>query len=1307
LSIKATQSSDKATQDILCIKGQRALSEFRIKKLNSILKEVHAELILKHAAYRYYVKLNDVLESDELDRLSALLLSGERVIKGNETSNRITVVPRIGTISSWSSKATDIVHACALHTVERIERGVCFFFNAPESLETKQMHAIQKALHDRMTESVLTEDLSVAALFAQHKPQPLISIELTEKGKKALEEANQDLGLALSDDEIDYLCEHYEGINRDPTDAELMMFAQANSEHCRHKIFNAEWVIDGEPRAEKLFSMIKSTTKANPKGVISAYSDNAAVIEGFKTKRLMSSLPNREFVFSDEPVHIVMKVETHNHPTAISPFAGAATGSGGEIRDEGATGLGAKPKAGLTGFTVSHLRIPDYPQPWERAFAHPERMATPLEIMTDGPLGGAAFNNEFGRPNLLGYFRTFEAFLPELPENEIRGYHKPIMIAGGVGNVRDEHALKIDIPQDAEIIVIGGPAMLIGLGGGAASSLASGSSSEDLDFASVQRGNPEIERRAQEVIDRCASMGNNNPILLIHDIGAGGLSNAIPEAVDHSKHGALLELREVDNAEPGMSPMAIWCNEAQERYVLVINQDRREEFIGICKRERCPYSLVGTLNDSKQLTVTDRHFEDKPVDIPMDVLLGKPPKMQRVVERVNRESSALDLSGVKIKEAIYRVLKFPAVADKSFLIHIGDRTVGGLSVRDQLVGPWQVPVSDVAITASGFESKTGEAMSMGERTPLAVINAPASGRMAVGEAITNIAAASIGDLSKVKLSANWMAAAGHPGEDANLFDTVKAISSDLCKDLGVAIPVGKDSLSMRTSWQEEDKEYQVVAPVSLIVSAFAPVTDVRNHLTPDLKRINGRSRLLLIDLGQGTERLGGSVLAQVYNLNGGYAPDIDTPLRLKAFFEVIQALLKEKLLLAYHDRSDGGLLATITEMMFGGHLGASLKLSGSAEKIIRYLFNEELGGVVQVAQSQLPKVKELLEDKEMHWVDLGEVEPDEQLTLHEDDEVIFRANRVQLQRAWSETSYRIQSQRDNPITAKEEYDRILDQEDPGMSVKLSFDLDSTDSVALVGGQKPKIAILREQGVNSQYEMAAAFMRAGFESVDVHMSDLFSGADTLDNYHGMVACGGFSYGDVLGAGGGWAKSILYNSSLRDQFSAFFARDDSFSLGICNGCQMLSHLKELIPGAECWPHFKRNKSEQFEARFGLVKVADTNSIFLTDMTGSRLPIATSHGEGRAVFDSEELQQQAQDCIAVRYVDNYGNTAESYPANPNGSIDGICGLTSLDGRATIIMPHPERVARTTQNSWHPDEWGEEGPWFHMFKNARRYLD
>ena len=1285
---------------MLELPGQSALSEFRLNKLLSVLRQSEPGIDEIHARYAYFVSVTEPLSAEHGKRLDDLLLAGDPVAQLPPDARRLFTVPRPGTISPWSSKATDIAHACGLDTIERIERGICYGLLLKADPGKASLAAVGRHLFDRMTETLIENGDQAEMLFETHAPLPLGTVPLLKEGPDALVRANSELGLALSADEIEYLYANYADLRRNPTDAELMMFAQANSEHCRHKIFRADWIIDGEPQDLRLFDMIRSTTEASPNGVISAYSDNAAVIEGWRGQRLMPGR-DRQYRYSDEPIQIVMKVETHNHPTAISPFPGAATGSGGEIRDEGATGLGAKPKAGLTGFTVSHLRIPGFAQPWEQAFAHPGRMATPLEIMLEGPIGGAAFNNEFGRPNLLGYFRTFEA--PGPTKNEIRGYHKPIMIAGGMGNVREEHALKVDVPVGARLVVIGGPAMLIGLGGGAASSLASGASHEDLDFASVQRGNPEIERRAQEVIDRCWAMGEANPILLIHDVGAGGLSNAVPEAVDHSRLGARVELRDVPNAEPGMSPMGIWCNEAQERYVLVIADERIDEFSNLCDRERCPVAVIGTLTDDRILLVTDREFGNRSVDMPMEMLLGKLPKTTRDVTRLPRLRQELDIDGIELEDAVLRVLRFPAVADKSFLIHIGDRTVGGLCVRDQLVGPWQVPVSDVAITASSFEGISGEAMSMGERTPLATINAPASGRIAVGEAVTNIAAAAIDDISKIRLSANWMAAAGHPGEDANLFDTVKAVSHELCRELGIAIPVGKDSLSLRTQWQDEDGEYQVVAPVSLIVSAFAPVSDVRRHLTPQLQRVDEASHLLLIDLGGGLRRLGGSCLAQAFCRHGGETPDLDHPRRLRNFFQAIQELREKRLILAYHDRSDGGLLVTVAEMMFAGRLGASLSLAGPDRDILAQLFNEELGAVVQVADSKLAEAQAVLDRRDSAWVLIGHVDSDDRLSICSDDEVVFRMDRTRMQREWSETSYRLQSLRDNPATAREEYDRILDSKDPGLNVRLNFDPSEDIAAPLIGGEKPRVAILREQGVNSQYEMAAAFMRAGFDAIDVHMSDLFDGRDELGNYQGIVACGGFSFGDVLGAGGGWAKSILNHSQTRDQFAEFFARGDSFALGVCNGCQMLSHLRELIPGSAYWPNFLRNKSEQFEARFSLVEICDSRSVFLSGMAGCRLPIATSHGEGRASFFNATDQAVAETLVALHYIDNYGNVAETYPANPNGSVNGICGLSNEDGRVTIMMPHPERVARTTQNSWHPDNWGDDGAWMRIFRNAR----
>jgi phosphoribosylformylglycinamidine synthase len=1289
--------------DMLEIPGQPALSEFRLEKLLRRLRRRDDRVSGIESRFVYFVDLAGCLSALQREHLEALLLSGDEPATLPKGSRRLVVVPRHGTISPWSSKATDIAVACDLTPVRRIERGICYalqFRGRPAQDEVLQLSSV---LFDRMTETVLESSRDAAALFQAHDPAPLATVPLQEEGREALVRGNSQLGLALSEDEIDYLTCSYEELGRDPTDAELMMFAQANSEHCRHKIFNASWVIDGKPQDEHLFGMIRSTTEASPEGVLSAYADNAAVIEGCRTSRLMPSTADREYTYRDEPVHILMKVETHNHPTAISPFPGAATGSGGEIRDEGATGLGAKPKAGLTGFTVSHLRIPGFEQPWERDYPHPDRMATPLEIMIEGPIGGAAFNNEFGRPNLCGYFRTFEWHGPGLAGNEIRGYHKPIMIAGGVGNVRAEHANKIDVPVGAKVVTIGGPAMLIGLGGGAASSLASGASTEDLDFASVQRGNPEIQRRAQEVIDRCCAMGTENPILLIHDVGAGGLSNAVPEAVDHSKHGARIELRDVANAEPGMAPMGIWCNEAQERYVLIVASERIEEFRSLCDRERCPVSVIGTLTDDGRLVVNDRDFDNRPVDMPMQMLLGNPPKMTRDVARVKRSMPELDLSNIEITDAVYRVLRFPAVADKSFLIHIGDRTVGGLSVRDQLVGPWQVPVSDVAITSSGFAGVTGEAMAMGERTPLAAFDAPASGRMAVAEAITNIAAAPIQKLSSVRLSANWMAAAGHPGEDANLFDTVRTVAHDMCRELGIAIPVGKDSLSMRTRWHQDGEEFQVVAPVSLIVSAFAPVTDVTRHLTPQLREIGEASYLLLFDLGDGLNRLGGSCLAQAFDRTGGQAPDIENPAALGNLFAAIQELASRDMLLAYHDRSDGGLLATVTEMMFVSRLGVSLQLHGSRKALIEQLFTEEAGAVIQVAKGKLQQVQMILDRNGISAKAIGRVERESVLTIRDGDNEPLRFERKDLQRAWSETGHRIQALRDNPVTAREEFDRILDDNDPGLNARLTFDIDDDVSRPFRSAVKPRIAVLREQGVNSQYEMAAAFMRAGFAVVDVHMSDLLDGRDALCNYQGLVACGGFSFGDVLGAGGGWAKSILYHTRTRDQFEEFFHRSDTFALGVCNGCQMLSQLRELIPGADNWPRFLRNTSEQFEARLSLVEVVESPSLFLHGMAGSRIPIATSHGEGRAHFDNDEARYGASYTVAMRYVDNYGKVADSYPANPNGSRDGICGLSNEDGRITIMMPHPERVALTKQNSWHPEDWGDDGAWLRMFRNAR----
>ncbi|MEX2495869.1 MAG: phosphoribosylformylglycinamidine synthase [Woeseia sp.] len=1298
----AGRAGKRSKETMLELPGQQALSRFRLARQLAELRRNDSRITALQARYSYFVHHVGSLAANDETRLADLLLADESVAELPAAAHIFFAVPRFGTISAWSSKATDIAQGCGLRNIVRVERGICYALTAEVPLPPQDVESASRTLIDRMTETLVARAEDAVRLFEMHAARSFERVPLLRDGRPALVEANRALALALSADEVDYLQENYAKLGRDPTDAELMMFAQANSEHCRHKIFRAGWIVDGISQPESLFDMIRSTTDASPAGVISAYSDNAAVIEGWHGVRLSPGSRGGAYACTEEPLHILMKVETHNHPTAISPFPGAATGSGGEIRDEGATGLGARPKAGLTGFSVSHLRIPSFGQPWERERSRSGRLATPLEIMLDGPVGAASFNNEFGRPNLLGYFRSFEAELAGLPSGEFRAYEKPIMLAGGVGNVRAEHAQKIDVPAGAGIVVIGGPAMLIGVGGGAASSLASGSSTEDLDFASVQRGNPEMQRRAQEVIDRCTALGGRNPILLIHDVGAGGLSNAVPEAVDHSRLGARIDLRSIPNAEPGMSPLAIWCNEAQERYVLIVAEDRLTEFSALCERERCPVAVIGTLTDEQRLVVYDSEFDNDVVDMPMQMLLGKTPRMTRVAVRKPVPESRLDLGGIELEEAIHRVLRFPAVADKSFLIHIGDRTVGGLSVRDQMVGPWQVPVSDVAITSSGFDGVTGEAMAIGERTPLAVLNAPASGRVAVGEAVTNIAAAAIDDLQKIRLSANWMAAAGHPGEDANLFDTVRAVSHEFCRKLGIAIPVGKDSLSMRARWSDESGDHLAVAPVSLIVSAFAPVRDVRRHLTPQMRSSGEPTRLVLLDLADGADRLGGSCLSQAFLRSGGSTPDVDCPARLAQFFAAIQELSRRGLLLAYHDRSDGGLLATVCEMMFAGRLGASLWLPDA--DVLPRLFAEELGAVLQIAESRVAEAREVARPFGLPWVDIGRVETHDQLVISAGGRTVFSCARAELQRTWSETSFRLQALRDNPDTARQEYDRILDGSDPGLSCHLTFQPQTAVPPAFIGRAKPRVAILREQGVNSQHEMAAAFMRAGFDAFDVHMSDILEGRAELHRYQGLVACGGFSFGDVLGAGGGWAKSILYNDQARDRFAAWFARPDTFALGICNGCQMMARLTDLIPGSAHWPRFLRNTSEQFEARLSLVEVSDSPSLFFSGMAGSRIPIVTSHGEGRAVFRSDSAREAARPVVALRYIDNYGQPTEAYPANPNGSSGGICGLTTEDGRVTIVMPHPERVARTVQNSWHPEEWGEDGPWMNIFRNARR---
>ena len=1304
---------------LLFLRGAAAFSAFRLQGLAARLAAVLPGGVRLSADYWHVVSSAAPLAEAEKARLAVLLEAQPEVAVAGEF---FFVVPRLGTISPWASKATDIARNCGLETIERIERGIVFHVAPADGrrLSAAERQAVAARLHDRMTESVLADFAEAEALFRHFPPRPLRHIDLLAGGRPALVAANAELGLALSEDEIDYLVRVFTEAGRNPSDVELMMFAQANSEHCRHKIFNADWVIDGVPQAQTLFGMIRATHAAHPQGTLVAYADNAAVIEGAEAARFYPG-GDGVYAYRAERTHILAKVETHNHPTAISPFPGAATGAGGEIRDEGATGRGAKPKAGLCGFSVANLHLPGAERPWETDAGRPARMASALDIMLEGPIGAAAFNNEFGRPNLAGYFRCYEQPLGDI----VRGYHKPIMIAGGLGNIQAEQVFKAEKFAPGTLLVqLGGPGMLIGLGGGAASSMSAGTNAEDLDFASVQRGNPEIQRRAQEVIDRCWQMGADNPVLSIHDVGAGGLSNAFPELAHSGGAGAWFELRRVPIEEPGMSPAEIWSNEAQERYVLAIPAGRIEDFAALCARERCPYAVVGETTAGDRLVVYDAHFDNRPVDMSMEALLGKPPRMVRDVCRLPPTCLPFDPAGIDLRDAVQRLLQLPTIADKSFLITIGDRSVGGMTARDQMVGPWQVPVADVAVTTLDYRGYRGEAFAMGERTPVALLDAPASGRMALAEALTNLAAADIGRLDAVKLSANWMAACGFPGEDARLFDTVAAVS-ELCQTLGLAIPVGKDSLSMRTAWTENGEKKEVVAPLSLIVTAFAAVDDVRRTLTPQLQLDQGESELILLDLGK--NRLGGSALAQVYQVTGDDAPDIDAPSVLRGFFEAVQELNRAGLILAYHDRSDGGLFVAAAEMAFAAHVGVTLDLDGlcydagtldvdGAEKrpdqlagraqeiLVRALFNEEAGALIQIRRADREKVTPVLRRLGVPYHFVGYPNASDEIRIVRNAKKVLRERRIDLQRIWSETSFRLQSLRDHPECAQEAYDALLDADDPGLSPRLGFDpAEDFTAVYLALGARPKIAILREQGVNSQYEMAAAFERAGFAAVDVHMSDLLAGRVRLEDFKGLAACGGFSYGDVLGAGQGWARTILMNARCREAFSAFFARPDSFALGVCNGCQMMSALKELIPGAEAWPAFRRNRVEQFEARFVQVEVLDSPSLFFDGMAGAILPVVVSHGEGRVEFDGKCTDPPA---ATLRYVDHRGQPTERYPFNPNGSPGGLTGLTTPDGRFTIMMPHPERVFRSVQMSWHPRHWGEDSPWLRIFRNARRWV-
>ncbi|WP_315079344.1 phosphoribosylformylglycinamidine synthase [Acinetobacter guillouiae] len=1273
------------------VAGAPAHSSFKQTQLLTRLASISSvQSIESQWVYLFDQTLNEQQQQSALQLLNDGASFEVRQAASDEV--QILVTPRVGTISPWSSKATDIFANCNT-PVHRLERGVLFTLKGISEISDE----VKQILHDRMTESVFNKIDDATALFSETEPKPLNSIDILGQGKDALVKANSEFGFALSDEEIDYLTAAFNKMGRNPHDIELMMFAQANSEHCRHKIFGSEWTIDGEKQPLSLFQMIKNTYKESPTDVLSAYKDNASVIVGFDTQRFYpkkdEATGHHIYKYKSQAAHILMKVETHNHPTAIAPFAGAATGSGGEIRDEGATGRGGKPKAGLTGFTVSNLNIPGFEQPWEENYGKPSRMASPLQIMIDGPLGGAAFNNEFGRPALNGYFRTFEQNV----NGEVKGFHKPIMIAGGYGNIRPDHVEKDAIQPGDLLIVLGGPAMLIGLGGGAASSVDSGKLGENLDFASVQRENPEMERRCQEVIDACWRMEDFNPIVSVHDVGAGGVSNAMPELVNDHELGATLDLRKIPSLEPGMSPMEIWSNEAQERYVLAIKPESLELFESICARERCPFAVLGEATEARQLTVNDPLFENKAVDMPMQVMLGGTPRMSRSYETIQRKGDEFDASKVDLKDAIFRVLKNPTVASKSFLITIGDRSITGMVSRDQMVGRWQVPVADAAVTTTSLQGYTGEAMAMGERPPVALLNPAASARLAVAESITNIMCANIEQISDIKLSANWMAAAGQKGEDQALFEGVKAIGMEMCPALGIAIPVGKDSLSMRTTWNDEGEDKSVTSPMSGVITAFAPVLDVRKTLTPELK--NEDSVLVRIDLSKGQFRLGGSILAQVYKAIGSVTPDVDNFDEFKAFFALVQDWNNRGLIKAYHDIGDGGLLATVAEMMFASRLGVALEDQSNES-----LFAEEIGAVLQISKADWASLTDEVATSSLREAIrvVGTVNDSDKLSVNG-----LLLDRAELQQAWTEVSHQIQRLRDNVETADSEFALIGDKNHKGIIALPTFDLNEPVEAPYINERRPNMMILREQGVNGHVEMAAAFDKVGFNTVDVHMSDLLSGRVDLDDFEGLVACGGFSYGDVLGAGGGWAKSVLFNPKLRDQFEKFFNRDNTFSVGICNGCQMLAQLAPLIPGADNWPRFRRNTSEVFEARVVNVKVEKSPSILLEGMEGSILPIAVAHGEGRAETSAENfVALNAGNQVILRYVDSLGNATQQYPLNPNGSPEAISGVTSKDGRATIMMPHPERNFRAIQHSWKPEEWTEDGAWLRMFRNARKFI-
>ena len=1290
-----------------------ALSRFRTERLLALIRARYPEVTGLQTAQVYWIAAERALSAAERQRLAALLPGGALTALSSSFSPppgalTLFAMPRPGTVPPWSSKAADIVQHCGLGVIARIERGRCYRLAGAADLDAGQVQALSALLHDRMVEVVRRDWRDGGAPATARTPPPLTTVDVLGLGVAGLQAVNRRWGLALSPAELDYLATHFRALGRNPSDVELMMFAQANSEHCRHKVFNADWIIDGEPQPHSLFAMIRNTHRRHPGRVLSAYRDNAAVMTGHRAGRFAPDPADRRYRTQVEPLAILMKVETHNHPTAIAPFPGAATGAGGEIRDEGAAGRGGKPKAGLTGFAVSNLRLPHAVEPWERAFGSPERIASALDIMLAGPIGAAAFNNEFGRPVLCGYFRSFEMICDQ-DGHAARGYHKPIMLAGGLGSIREPLLEKGVAGAGYPVVVLGGPAMLIGLGGGAASSVSTGAGDAELDFASVQRGNAEMQRRCQEVIDGCATLGAQSPIVSIHDVGAGGLSNAVPELLHDSGVGGCIQLRAIPSADQGMSPMQIWCNEAQERYVLLIAPDALARFEALCRRERAPYAVIGVTTARRDLVVDDQAFGNRPVALALEMLLGRPPRMRREATSRTlpaRPSQPWRARDVVLDEAVRRVLGHPTVAAKTFLITIADRTVTGLVARDQLVGPWQAPVADCGVTLSDYRGYTGEAMSVGERAPVALLDAPASARLAIAEAITNLAAADVAQLSDICLSANWMAAAGHPGEDADLYRAVRAVGMELCPQLGIAVPVGKDSMSMKTVWVDEDGgRKSVTAPLSLTVSAFAPVADVRATWTPQLQAV-GQSRLLLVDLGRGRQRLGGSILGQVFEQLGNVPPDLDAADDLIGLFDALRVLRRQGDVLAYHDRADGGLLVTLLEMVFAGHSGLCIDLDALGDDDIAALFAEEPGVVIQVAARRVAAVLDVFARHGLADCVHAVARPaaDDRVTVRRGGQVLWSESRVALQRRWSEVSYRMQSLRDDPQCAQEAYDRLLDDTDQGLHADLTFSLTAAPAVI---GARPLVAIVREQGVNGQVEMAAAFTDAGFDAVDVPMSDILAGSVSLARFAGLAACGGFSYGDVLGAGQGWAKSILFNARARDQFQAFFNDAAKFALGVCNGCQMMAGLRSLIPGAEHWPTFARNRSEQFEARLSLVEVVDSPSVLLRDMAGSVMPIAIAHAEGRAQFPDAASAARAQ--VGMRFVEARGQVAQRYPANPNGSPQGVAAVCNDDGRITIMMPHPERVVRAVQFSWHPPAWDAHGrgPWAKVFANARAWLD